>query len=214
MSERLAALIAEWTPVAGHRPWPRYEINDAAWVTIAQELGKGGGDLLGLWGDAGAVHMGVLDEGEGEIAVVTIACPDGRFPSVGAAHPPAIRPERAMRDLWGLEPIGTPDPRPWLDLGFWSVQHPLGARGDRAGDRHRRRQHRARRVDMQFGQPHRVEAVALGGVHLVEGLGKRVRLTAAGHHRKLVKHPEFHRASFVLRIAAARALYFFTALYG
>ena len=42
MSERLAALIAEWTPVTGHRPWPRYQIGDAAWIMIAQELGKGG----------------------------------------------------------------------------------------------------------------------------------------------------------------------------
>src|SRR5262249_43174720 len=64
----------------------------------------------------------------GDIAVVTIECPSGRFPSVGALHPPAIRLERAMRDLYGLEPIGTPDARPWLDLGFWEVKYPLGAR--------------------------------------------------------------------------------------
>jgi Ni,Fe-hydrogenase III large subunit len=43
-------------------------------------------------------------------------------------HAPAIRLERAVRDLWGLEPIGLPDTRPWLDLGFWEVQHPLGER--------------------------------------------------------------------------------------
>ena len=51
---------------------------------------------------------------------------DGRFPSVGALHPPAIRLERAIRDLYGLEPVGLPDARPWLDHGFWDVQHPLG----------------------------------------------------------------------------------------
>src|SRR5207248_9212455 len=28
--------------------------------------------------------------------------------------------------LYGLEPIGLPDMRPWLDLGFWDVQCPLG----------------------------------------------------------------------------------------
>ena len=49
---------------------------------------------------------------------------------------------------------------------------PLGARGDRAGDRHRRRQDRARRIDVQFGQPHRVEPVALGGVDLIEARAK------------------------------------------
>ncbi len=64
----------------------------------------------------------------GDIAVVSLDCPDGQFPSVGALHPPAIRLERAIRSLYGLEPIGAPDTRPWLDLGFWDVRHPLGAR--------------------------------------------------------------------------------------
>ncbi len=44
----------------------------------------------------------------------------------GARHPPAIRLERAIRDLFGLEATGAPDTRPWLDLGFWDVRHPLG----------------------------------------------------------------------------------------
>ena len=66
--------------------------------------------------------------GDGEILVVSLACPDRRFPSVGALHPPAIRLERAIRDLYGFEPVGAPDPRPWLDHGLWDVQHPLGAR--------------------------------------------------------------------------------------
>jgi Ni,Fe-hydrogenase III large subunit len=67
---------------------------------------------------------------EREIAVITIECPAGHYPSVGALHPPAIRLERALRDLYGIEPLGLPDNRPWLDLGFWNVQHPLGARRD------------------------------------------------------------------------------------
>src|SRR5690606_18728548 len=33
----------------------------------------------------------------------------------------------AMRDLFGLDPEGTPDPRPWLDHGRWGLRHPLGA---------------------------------------------------------------------------------------
>ena len=45
--------------------------------------------------------MAVLDERAGEIAVVTIDCPNARYPSVGALHPPAIRLERALRDLHG-----------------------------------------------------------------------------------------------------------------
>src|SRR5205823_11310948 len=63
-----------------------------------------------------------------QIDVVTLECPGGEFPSVGAWHAPAIRPERAIHDLFGFQAVGARDSRPWLDLGFWDVQHPLGAR--------------------------------------------------------------------------------------
>src|SRR5947209_18724844 len=116
----------EGTRVAEHRPWPRLVVNEDSWRFAADQLSAGHCTLLGLWGDAGAVHMAVLDAPMREIAVVTMSCPDGHFPSVGALHPPAIRLERALRDLYGLEPIGLPDTRPWLDLGFWDVQCPLG----------------------------------------------------------------------------------------
>ena len=43
-------------------------------------------------------------------------------------HPPAIRLERAVHSLYGLLPVGAPDTRPWLDLGFWDVKYPLGSR--------------------------------------------------------------------------------------
>src|SRR6266851_2995085 len=118
--------------VAEHRPWPRIVVREDAWRFAADQLKAGRLTLLGLWGDAAdagaAVHLAVMDEETGRIAVLTIECPDGRFPSVGALHPPAIRLERALRDLHGIEPVGLPDARPWLDLGFWDVQHPLGAR--------------------------------------------------------------------------------------
>ena len=37
------------------------------------------------------------------IGVLSLDCPDGRFPSIGRLHPPAIRLERAIRDLFGIE---------------------------------------------------------------------------------------------------------------
>jgi Ni,Fe-hydrogenase III large subunit len=42
------------------------------------------------------------------------------FPSVGLSHPPAIRLERTIRDLFGLVPHDAPDQRPWLDHGRWN----------------------------------------------------------------------------------------------
>src|SRR4029453_2408802 len=120
----------EGNKIAGHRPWPRVVVDEDGWRFAASQLSAGDWTLLGLWGDTGAVHMAGLDASMREIAGVTLPCPGGRFPSIGALHPPAIRLERALRDLYGIEPVGLPDTRPWLDLGFWEGQHPLGERGE------------------------------------------------------------------------------------
>jgi Ni,Fe-hydrogenase III large subunit len=127
----LTDIIPQGAQVDGHRPWPRLLVTADAWRRIASEIAAGRATLLGLWGDSGAVpvvHMAIIDENAADIAVVSLACPDGTFPSVGALHPPAIRLERAIHSLYGLVPVGAPDTRPWLDLGFWDVRHPLGAR--------------------------------------------------------------------------------------
>ena len=84
--------------------------------------------MSGLWGDTGAVHMALVEEAAATMAVVTLLCPDGRFPSIGQHHPPAIRLERTIHDLFGLEPINAPDLRPWLDHDRWGQRHPLGAK--------------------------------------------------------------------------------------
>ena len=54
-------------------------------------------------------------------------------------------------------------------------------------------QHRALRRDMDFGEPHRVEAPALGGVDLLERRGERRLLAHPGGALKLVKHAELER---------------------
>jgi Ni,Fe-hydrogenase III large subunit len=112
--------------VPGHRPWPRAIVGEDGWQAAIDRLVEGGAALLGLWGDTGAVHMALIDAVP-EIAVLTYECRDDRFPSVGERHPPAIRLERAIASLFGLTPANAPDPRPWLDLGFWDECHPLGA---------------------------------------------------------------------------------------
>lgn len=127
MSE-LADLIANGRPVPEHRPWPRVVVDRADWERAVTALAAERCTLLGLWGEADAVHMALLDEAAGGICVVSLDCPDGCFPSVGARHAPAIRPERAIRDLFGLAPEGMPDLRSWLDHGRWGVRHPLSAR--------------------------------------------------------------------------------------
>jgi Ni,Fe-hydrogenase III large subunit len=134
----LTDIIPEGAQVGSHKPWPRFVVTRDGWNHTAGEIAAGRATLLGLWadgGDAPVVHMAMIDDSTGDIAVVSLACPAGEFPSVGAIHPPAIRLERAIRSLYGLEPVGAPDTRPWLDLGFWDVQHPLGARSAAPAER-------------------------------------------------------------------------------
>jgi Ni,Fe-hydrogenase III large subunit len=114
--------------VAGHRPWPRMEVSSEIWTEAADRLGRGAVTLTALWGEPKTVHMALADAKDpSRILVLSLLCPDGRYPSVGCVHPPAIRLERAIIDLFQLEPIGLPDKRPWLDHGSWGVEAPLGA---------------------------------------------------------------------------------------
>jgi len=115
--------------VRQHRPWPRVPVAEEGWRQAIDLLAQGHATLLALWGDAPAVHMALLGEVSDDIAVITYTCKANKYPSVGASHAPALRPERAIRDLCGLEATGTTDARPWLDLGFWNVRHPLGKKG-------------------------------------------------------------------------------------
>jgi Ni,Fe-hydrogenase III large subunit/Ni,Fe-hydrogenase III component G len=109
-----------------HRPWPRAIVTDDGWRQAIDQLAAGRCTLLGLWGDAPDVHMALMAENFDDIAVLSYTCKDAQYPSVAARHPPAIRLERAIRDLFGLDAIDAPDTRTWLDLGFWDVRHPLG----------------------------------------------------------------------------------------
>ncbi len=122
----LTALIAKGSQVRDHRPWPRAEVGAATWKAAAKSLAAGDLTLVGLWGDGNDVHMALHDEAASDFAVVSLACRDGRFPSVGRLHAPAIRLERTICDLSGLEPEDAEDDRPWLDHGRWGVSHPLG----------------------------------------------------------------------------------------
>jgi Ni,Fe-hydrogenase III large subunit len=123
----LADLAGRGAKVAGCAPWTRALIDPETWAEATGRLGEGSLTLVSLWGEPGWAHMALLDERVGAAAILSLACPDGGFPSVGLYHAPAIRLERAMHDLVGLEPRGAADRRPWLDHGRWSVRHPHGA---------------------------------------------------------------------------------------
>jgi Ni,Fe-hydrogenase III large subunit len=101
-------------------------VDAQVWTAAAKAMGDGEADLLGLWGDAGRVHMALRAPPAGP-CVISLAVAGESFPSVGRFHPPAIRLERAVCDLYGYAPADAPDSRAWLDHGQWERSAPLGA---------------------------------------------------------------------------------------
>jgi Ni,Fe-hydrogenase III large subunit len=108
--------------ISDHRPWRRSVVSEHVWQFATQQLAEGKWTLLGLWGEPAAVHMALMDEVRNQIAVISLECPSGRFPSVAAGHPPAARLERTIHDLFGLVPEGALDERPWLSHGRWGAR--------------------------------------------------------------------------------------------
>ncbi|WP_431323553.1 NADH-quinone oxidoreductase subunit C [Rhizobium sp. YTU87027] len=121
----LSDVIKEGQFVPAHRPWPRVVVDVPAWISVAEALRDGRLTLLGLWGEQDAVHMALLDASDSSLGVVSLKELQGTYPSVAGYHPPALRLERTIRDLTGLEPQGLPDTRPWLDHGRWESRFPL-----------------------------------------------------------------------------------------
>jgi Ni,Fe-hydrogenase III large subunit len=122
--------IPHQSQTPAHRPWPRALVTDDGWQAAIGELAEGRLTLLGLWGEPSTVHMALLDGAMSEVAVITYECVSGSFPSVSAKHPPALRLERTIGDLFGLQARGAADTRPWLDHGAWGRSAPLGAAKD------------------------------------------------------------------------------------
>ena len=118
MADTLLSFFATAERMA-QRPWPRYRLDRSQWDALIDRLSGADWTLLGLWAEAAEVHVALMDEAAREIAVASLACPDGRFPSLSAARPSAQRLERAAQDLFGLTADGLKDARPWLNHGQW-----------------------------------------------------------------------------------------------
>ena len=96
--------------------WTALNVDPRAWTEAGERLAAGDLSLLSLWGEPRVAHMAVIDP-SGKARLLHLPCADGRFPSLGRLHAPAIRLERTMRDLAGLDAEGSPDTRPWLRHG-------------------------------------------------------------------------------------------------
>lgn len=102
---------------AGPDGYVRLDVTSDVWTALAEGCAAGQHDLSALWVDEGRVRMAL--NGKGRRAILSLKTDKGAYPSVSVHHPPALRLERAMRDLHGVRPVGLPDGRPWLDHGRW-----------------------------------------------------------------------------------------------
>src|SRR5262249_18517040 len=119
----LNKLTQEGGPTDLQRPLQRVLVDRETWEHAIRRLAEGQVGMLGLWGEPGVVHLAL--QKNGRIGVRSFPCPDQRFPSIGRLYPPALRLERALHDLYGLEAEGSPDRRHWLDHGRWGMRQPL-----------------------------------------------------------------------------------------
>ena len=102
---------------AGPDGYVRLDITSDMWIAMAEGCAAGRHDLSALWADEGRVRMAL--NAEGRRAILSLKTENGAYPSVSTHHAPALRLERAMRDLRGVRPVGLADARPWLDHGRW-----------------------------------------------------------------------------------------------
>ncbi len=119
MRRHLLDLLGVVRARPGHRPWPRFQVTPELWLDLAAGFADGRFDLLGLFAVDASVLAVAYEPETQAMALAGIVAHGGRYPSLGAIHPPALRLERAIRDLRGLEADGSPDRRPWLDHGHW-----------------------------------------------------------------------------------------------
>ena len=125
--------------IAGHRPWPRAVVERRRLALRHRPAGGRPLDAARPVGrqtqsQLGAVHMAVLTSVISRLSRSNVRA-DTIRPLGRCIRPPSGWNVR-LRDLFGIEPVGLPDARPWLDLGFWDVQHPLGHAPRPAGGAH------------------------------------------------------------------------------
>ncbi|MBK5265782.1 MAG: NADH-quinone oxidoreductase subunit C [Alphaproteobacteria bacterium] len=102
----------------------RLRIDERDWISLAMGCAQGLQDLLALWVDGDAAHMGLSDSELKLRIIVSVPLHRGSFPSVAKNHAAAIRLERTLQDLHGVKPLGLPDGRNWIDHGKWPSPPP------------------------------------------------------------------------------------------
>ena len=95
------------------------------WESAALAIAENHGRLVTLW--ASQKHTGhfvvsaVYDMGDGALLWLDLPVTKkiAKYPDISTLFPAAIRMQRAIRDLLGIDANGASDKRPWLSHGAW-----------------------------------------------------------------------------------------------
>ena len=114
--QRMAAPLPIW----------RGSVSHEAWSTAARTIADGGGRLVSVWGvdrsaAGGAVSACAAYAVLEGLVWLELRLDDAEqgFPDLAPMFPSAVRMQRAVTDLSGLQAEGSHDRRPWLNHGLW-----------------------------------------------------------------------------------------------
>ncbi|HXF78977.1 MAG TPA: NADH-quinone oxidoreductase subunit C [Usitatibacter sp.] len=100
-------------------------VTPAQWIEAARSARDSGGRLVALWGtddrdrDGRFAVLAAFATLAGVSVVKLPLQPDEAYPDISGLFTPAIRMQRALRDLLGIEAAGARDTRPWFRHGGW-----------------------------------------------------------------------------------------------
>jgi Ni,Fe-hydrogenase III large subunit len=130
-----ASLLIRRGAPQGCRPHERYLLTPTEFGRLPAALAEQPMlALLSMWAEPAMVHAAFLEESSGRLLLASCPASERKYPALSPARPGAVRFERMIRDLWGLEAAGGVDLRPWLDHGRWPLLEPMAARPIRHGN--------------------------------------------------------------------------------
>jgi Ni,Fe-hydrogenase III large subunit/Ni,Fe-hydrogenase III component G len=95
------------------------------WESSALSIAENHGRVITLWGSEKRkgkyVISAVYEINDGQLLRLDLPLPKGseKFPDISTFFPAAVRMQRGIMDLLGLEAEGARDSRPWLSHGAW-----------------------------------------------------------------------------------------------
>ena len=108
-------------------PFPlwRGKVTASEWESTALAIAENHGRLVTFWAsqkrNGQFVVSAVYDIDNGELLWLDLPVTkkSGKYPDISTLFPAAIRMQRAIKDLLGIDADGATDKRPWLSHGAW-----------------------------------------------------------------------------------------------